>query len=149
MSLFSRKFNVDFRENPDESLLVTSRMEDELHDITLELVISRPELMIRRAEVRMERIPGTDCRDICPVINQLEGLTITSGFTKKVVALLKDGGGCPNVQNLIMLAAPLAVNIAMLADFKKGRLDHSQIEQLVTNSLDGVCVGFRSGKASS
>jgi hypothetical protein len=141
-AFYSRDIKVEFEEYSDECLLARSHMEDIYHDITMEFIVSRSDMVIRQADVRMVRVPGAHCRDISPAIKQLEGLSITSGFNKKVSMLLKEAGGCPNLLNLIMVSVPLLVNMVSVADYHKGLIDWTGLTEITTRSLDGVCVGY-------
>lgn len=147
MPVFSRDISVDIEENPDESLLVKSHMEDIFHDILVYLTVSRPDFIVQKAEIWMERIPSERCREVYPVVKQLEGVSIKSGFTSRVTSLLGGGRGCPNVVNLVLVGAPLALNASWLSDVYKGRLTTSEFQAVYSKGLDGVCIAHTGNKA--
>lgn len=143
MSIFSRNIAIDIEEGPDETLLVKSHMIDVFHDILVHLTVSRPGFVIQKAEIWMDRVPAGDrCREVYPLVRQLQGTSIKRGFTNRVTSLLGGGRGCPNVVNLVLVAAPLAINASWLSDAAKGRITPAEAKKVGAKSLDGVCIAY-------
>lgn len=147
MRVFSRNIAIDIDKNPDEMLLVRSHMTDVFHDILVHLTVSRPGFVIEKAEIWMDRVPAGDrCREVFPIVKHLEGLSIKRGFTNRVTSLLGGGQGCPNVLNLVLVAAPLAINASWLSDASKGRITPSEVKRVGAKSLEGVCIAYTGRK---
>ncbi|MBI2865543.1 MAG: DUF2889 domain-containing protein [Chloroflexi bacterium] len=120
MTLFSRNITVDIDEGENENLIVTSRMVDVFHDITVTLDVSHPGFTILDAHVEMAKVPSQNCYLIYPVAKKLIGLSIARGFNRSVVNLLAGVAGCSNILNLVLAAAPLAINAAHIRE-ERGR----------------------------
>lgn len=143
MSVFNRNISVDIEETPDGALLVKSHMKDLYHDILVELTVARPGFVIKKADVRMGEVPGADlCREVYPLVKQLEGLSIAKGFIKKATSLLGGSKGCPNVLDLVLVGAPLAINVSWSVDVSKGIIEESEARRVMAKSLDGVCIAY-------
>ncbi len=116
MTLFSRNISVDIVEGENGNLVVTSRMVDRLHDITVTLDVSYPDYTIVDADVVMTMVPSEHCYLMYPIAKKLIGLRIAKGFNRSVVGILAGVQGCSNVLNLVLVGAPLAINAAHLRE---------------------------------
>lgn len=44
--------------------------------------------------------------------------------------------------NLVLVAAPLAINASWLSDASKGRITPSEAKKVGAKSLEGVCIAY-------
>ncbi|MDO8674181.1 MAG: DUF2889 domain-containing protein [Dehalococcoidia bacterium] len=132
MTIFSRNIAVDIDEGTEGTLLVKSRMVDRFHDISVLLTVSNPGFTILDVEVEMAVAPDEGCNLVYPLAKKLVGLSIAGGFNRRVVSILAGANGCSNVLNMVLVAAPLAINAAQLLanGGKKGS----------SNYLKGTCI---------
>lgn len=80
-----------------------------VHLMVVDLVVAFPTLEITSAEVVMEVTPHTGCTSIEPKYDQLVGLSIARGFSRKVKDLFGGPRGCTHVGALLQAMAPVAI----------------------------------------
>lgn len=80
-----------------------------VHHMQLEIDVSFPDFVIRRAEVTYESHPHDTCPGISVAYEQLVGLSIARGFTHRVRELFGGPRGCTHVTALIQAMAPVAI----------------------------------------
>jgi hypothetical protein len=112
-----------FRRN-DHELLARGTMRDEkpagmyvdddrepltIHDMTVELVVEYPTLVILDADVSFGTFPQPGCPGIADSYRQLVGISIARGFTHKVRELFGGPRGCTHVTALLQAMAPAVV----------------------------------------
>lgn len=85
-----------------------------IHHLTLELLVRIPDFTILSASAEMPEAPQPECRHVLAGVKQLEGLTITAGFSKKVRALFPRVRSCPHLAALILAVAPVAMQGAFV-----------------------------------
>jgi len=85
-----------------------------IHHLTLELTVRLPDFTVLAARAEMQDIPQPECRLVLEGVKKLEGLAITSGFTKKVRELLPRIETCPHLVALILAVAPIAMQGAFV-----------------------------------
>lgn len=124
---FSRNISVNAFEKEDgKSFVLTGTLKDErllpfrhyltgamrdpgvIHDMTIEIEISLPELQVISARTRMDSVPNEECLLISGCVEKIVGLSIKRGFTKKVRDLLGESRGCLHLTNLILVMASAA-----------------------------------------
>lgn len=80
-----------------------------VHHMVVDLTLSFPSLEILAADVTMNVTPHTTCNRIEPDYQQLVGLSIARGFSRKVKDLFGGPSGCTHVGALLQAMAPVAV----------------------------------------
>ncbi len=113
-ALHRRTVQVDCYDEGDETRVV-SRLCDErpwagsrsvLHDMELRLLVSLSDLRIVVAEAQMHAFPHEECPFIAPKFAQLEGLTITRGFTRALRESFAGVSGCQHLHELARVTGP-------------------------------------------
>lgn len=79
-----------------------------LHHMIIRMRIKGPEKMITDIEVEMPGIPRDGCADLINCLKPVEGMTLTSGFTQKVLAIAGGIKGCFHLVSLLLAMAPAA-----------------------------------------
>ncbi len=80
-----------------------------IHDMVVDLIVSVPEFIIEGVDATMNVHPYQSCTDILPDYQQLVGLSITRGYSRKIRELYGGPGGCSHVGALLQALGPVAV----------------------------------------
>lgn len=142
MSLFRRNIEIDINPGIEGELILVTTLTDIYHDIRLTLQISSDSYKIIDASLDMKRIPHPDCPAIEAKIGLLKGAQVGPGFTKQVLTVLGGEQGCPNLTNLVMVTAPLAMNAAAVLKQQRENLTDEQMNTLWQQVLGGVCIAY-------
>lgn len=104
-----------------EDLLAVARLRDDrpwagesgqtehVHDMTLEVTVHRPELVVTGARAEMHRFPHAECRLIEGAFQGLVGLQVGRGYTRAVQERFGRQLGCTHLELLARLLGPLVV----------------------------------------
>jgi hypothetical protein len=119
-----RDYSVQvYRSSPNE-LVAVGRVRDEkpaglyvehdpdpltMHDMTIELRVGYPDLVISDASVSFTTFPQLSCPAISDHYTSLVGVSIARGFTHKVRELFGGPRGCAHVTALLQAIAPALV----------------------------------------
>jgi hypothetical protein len=93
-----------------------------IHQITVTMELSIPQLKIISVKAEMPVVPDEDCRDIKEAIRKLAGLSIQPGFTNETRKILGKVSGCPHLTNLLLLMSSAAVQGLELLQSREGRV---------------------------
>lgn len=93
----------------------------EIHQMHVELRVEVPSLEITAVQVGLLNHPHESCRAIEPAYDQLVGLSIARGFTKKVRELFGGPRGCTHTTALLQAMAPAVVQSTWSVMVKKAR----------------------------
>ncbi len=80
-----------------------------LHNMIIRLLLQGPDLIIKEIEVEMPGIPREECGKLVNSLEPVVGLSISTGFTKKVKELAGGIKGCHHLLTLLVTMAPAAV----------------------------------------
>jgi len=81
----------------------------DVHDMVVELFVSWPEFVIDGVEVSFDTHPHRACPGIAPAYQQMVGISIARGFSRRVTELFSGSAGCTHVGALLKAMAPVAV----------------------------------------
>ncbi len=81
----------------------------DVHQMVVDLFLDFPSLEITRADVVMEVTPHRSCVSIEPDYQQLVGLSIARGFSRKIKDLFGGPKGCTHIGALLQAMAPVAI----------------------------------------
>lgn len=142
MSVFSRKIQIDIDEYEPGTLILKTTLNDKYHDILLSLLVRVPDFAIVEAAVDMKKIPHKDCRKVYALMEAMKGSKVGPGLTRQVLNTLGGPQGCPNLVNLFLITAPLAINAAAVLRQEKESLTEEQMDAIWQEVLAGVCVAY-------
>ena len=142
MHLFRRTIEINISDTGKEEFTLSTNLMDMYHDIVLQLHVSVPDFIIVDATVDMKRIPHTGCREVYQMMCKLVGKEVGKGFTKVVLDALGGEHGCPNMVNLVLLSAPLAINAAAVLKQQRENLTAAGMDELWQEVLGGVCLAY-------
>lgn len=80
-----------------------------VHDISIELTLTYPDLVIEAVTVDFGVFPNPMCPSISATYDQLIGLSIMQGFSRNVTSLFGRELGCSHIGALLRAMAPVAV----------------------------------------
>jgi hypothetical protein len=104
-----------------EDLLVVARLRDDrpwaagtdqpehVHDMTLEVTVHRPELVVTAVQAEMRHFPHAECRQIEGAFQGLVGLQVGRGYTRAVQERFGRALGCTHLELLARLLGPVVV----------------------------------------
>jgi hypothetical protein len=116
----SRRIEFQTYERGD-ALLVVGRLRDDrpwaaggaqpehVHDMTLEVTVRRPELVVVGARAEMRRFPHAECPAIEPAFRGLVGLRVGRGYTREVQERFGRQLGCTHLELLARLIGPVVI----------------------------------------
>ncbi len=125
--IHTRTITVNCFEADDERLIVEGSLTDErhypyvlhalnqqrdaglMHQMTLTMELTIPQLEIISLTAEMPVIPDQGCGDVKAAVQKLVGHRIQPGFTTQVRALFGKAAGCVHLTNLILTMASAAV----------------------------------------
>jgi hypothetical protein len=130
-----RTIRAECRRVGDNELEITGRLVDErpherapawvdqdqgrvVHDMTLTIHVSHPDLVITRVEGRMDHRPYTLCTDAVPPLQKLVGLSVMQGFLRAVNERFGRQLGCSHLTALVHAMAPVVKQGAGAAFFE-------------------------------
>ena len=100
-TLTDHRYQKGDSEEPDEPRLI--------HDMIVRLWVKGPEMLIEKAEAEMPCHPREECTEVLPWIRDLEGMTISTGFTMRAKETIGEVKGCAHITGLVVAMAPAAV----------------------------------------
>lgn len=77
-----------------------------LHDMELSLRVRLADMIIENADAVMHLFPHEECPFIEPKFKQLEGLSITRGFSRSLRELFTGVSGCQHLHELARVSGP-------------------------------------------
>lgn len=80
-----------------------------IHDMAIDLIVTVPEFLIEGVETTMKVHPYQVCTDVLVDYQQLVGLSITKGYSRKVRELFGGPNGCSHMGALLQALGPVAV----------------------------------------
>ncbi len=116
----SRRIEFDSYERGAD-LLVVGRLRDDrpwasggtlpehVHDMSLEVTVRRPELVIVAARAEMRHFPHAECPEIETAFKGLVGLRVGRGYTREVQARFGRQLGCTHLELLARLLGPVVI----------------------------------------
>lgn len=142
MHLFRRTIEITIFDAGKGTFILSTNLTDMYHDIVLKLHVSAPDYIVTDAAVEMKRIPHPGCREVYELMSKLVGKEVGKGFTKAVLGALGGENGCPNMVNLVLLSAPLAINAAAVLKQQRENLTEAEMDLVWQDVLGGVCLAY-------
>jgi hypothetical protein len=135
-----RTFSVDYYEKDDETWRVLSHLSDEVHDISVEVDISVPNMVIKGAAIKFDRYPLEPCPLIESKSAQLIGVNVAQDYRQKVVALFMGPEGCPNVMSLLGVSVPGIAYFYFPHQLKTGHMKPEEWMEMVRTTFANDCL---------
>lgn len=80
-----------------------------VHDMELEVVVQKADLVITEAAATMHDFPHAECPDISPVFSGLVGLSVARGYVKEVQRRFVGAAGCSHLDHLARGLGPAVI----------------------------------------
>lgn len=126
----------------DDKILLTASMKDVYHDIVIDVVVNRDDLVIRSCIAKFHKAPEIECPIAAKKLSLLEGATIGRGITKAVLAATAGETGCVNLKTMLLGLLPIAMNVKAAEGFE----DEREMLDSIAEKLAGACAGYSSAK---
>lgn len=81
----------------------------DVHDMVVDMIVGYPNLTIRSIDVVFDTHPHESCPSIEVAYQQLAGMSIARGFSRKLTELFGGPSGCTHIGALLKAMAPVAV----------------------------------------
>jgi len=115
-----------------------------IHHMVIRLLLKLPSLGIEDLEVEIISAPYPDCLETCEVMNEIKGVSISSGFSKKVRSMAGGPRGCAHLVSLL-----LAMGQAAFQGFWTHESTDANQEGIYSEErlrfLEGTCWAWRKG----
>lgn len=103
MIALCRKTTVTAQELPGGNLLLHGQFEDENHLFDAQMTVDRPTAAVTSLYASMARTPfGEVCRGPLAKVEDVVGLAIAPGSSRRVAALLGGPSGCTHLVDLVV-----------------------------------------------
>ena len=117
-AVFHRTKSVSIFPIEGDRFLIDACLQDEVHDVRIEVEILHPALEIVAARAEMRSGPFTEvCRMPHPVVERLVGMTIGRGFVREAKKIVSGPRGCHRLSELIVEIAQAAYQLHFVRFF--------------------------------
>jgi hypothetical protein len=126
-AVFHRTKTVSIYPLGEDRFLVEAVLQDEVHDVHVEVEIVHPSLEIVAARSQVRNGPFTSVCDLTrPNMQGLVGMRVSRGFTQQARAVVGGAGGCHRVSELIVEVAQAAYQLHFVRFFGERPLERPQ-----------------------
>ena len=147
----SRRFDVDYFEKDKNTWVVISHLVDDAHDITTQVDVQVPSMVIVDARVTFTRYP----MDVCPMIEKnvrrIIGLNILRSYNMRSLSIFLGSKGCGNVMSILGTGLQAFVYTYYPHLIKTGEMAVEEWEKYSITRLRKACLGhtlLEKGKAA-
>lgn len=117
-AVFHRTKTVSIYPLGEDRFLIEAVLQDEVHDVHVEVEIIHPSLEIVAARSQVRNGPFTSVCDLTqPNMQGLVGMRVSRGFTQRARAVVGGPGGCHRVSELIVEVAQAAYQLHFVRFF--------------------------------
>lgn len=117
-AVFHRTKTVSIYPLGSDRFLVEAVLQDEVHDVHVEVEIVHPSLEIVAARSQVRNGPFTSVCDLThPNMERLVGMRVARGFTQQARTVVGGPGGCHRVSELIVEVAQAAYQLHFVRFF--------------------------------
>jgi hypothetical protein len=146
-----RSINMKILDNTPTTVLARGSILDQVHNIAIELVIEIETLKILSAEGQMVKVPFDVCKKAKENLQNIIGLTLTSGISNKLGSILSGQNGCIHLSEVAIETARLAANTIFGIkcggrEWREGKLSDEEFWEGVKPLLKGTCLVFKNEK---
>lgn len=139
-NLYERNFHVDYIEREPGIWGVVSHLVDEHHDITLELEVAVPQMIIQDARITFTRYPLEQCVFIEKKATQLVGCHIITEYRSKILPLFMGPEGCPNIMVMLGSSTPGIPYFYYPHQLKTGLMSEEEWGEIIRTDFASDCL---------
>ncbi|HYC00006.1 MAG TPA: DUF2889 domain-containing protein [Candidatus Limnocylindrales bacterium] len=119
-AIFHRNKSVSIYPVEGDRFLIEAILQDEVHDVHVEVEILHPSLEIVAARSEVRNGPFTNvCNMTRPNVERLVGMRVGRGFTLEARKAVGGGGGCHRVSELVVEIAQAAYQLHFVRFFSQ------------------------------
>jgi len=115
-----------------------------IHHMVIRLLLKLPSLVIEDLEVKIISAPYPDCLETCEVMKGMKGVSISSGFSKKVRSIAGGPRGCVHLVSLLLAMGQAAFQGFWTHESTNANQDDIYSEERL-RFLEGTCWAWRKG----
>ena len=115
-----------------------------IHHMVIRLHLKLPSLVIEDLEVEVISAPYPDCLETCEIMNGMKGVSISSGFSKKVRSVAGGPRGCVHLVTLLLDMGQAAFQGFWTHESTNVNQDAIYSEERL-RILEGTCWAWRRG----
>ena len=143
-----RTMNMKILENTPNTILARGSILDQVHNIIVEIQINIDTLEILKIEGQMVKVPFPSCKPALENLNNIIGLTINSGITRRIANVIGGRDGCIHLSEVTVETIRLAANTIFGIkcggkDWREGRISDKEFWGRVKPLLKGSCIVFQ------
>lgn len=79
------------------------------HHMKIQLLIAIKTMTIKDLDVRLCEVPRDECRTLSTSLENIKGMTISKGFTSRILKMAGANKGCAHLNTLLLAMAPAAL----------------------------------------
>jgi len=114
-----------------------------IHHLRVKLWINVTNMQIQEVKVELLHVPREFCREASSCLDQIKGLYVTRGFTRRVKELAGGVKGCAHLVELLLAMAPAIFQGVAAMRARKPSIYNAKTLQLVYDRLVNTCHVWR------
>ena len=147
---FLRNKVIEVNPQPDGSLDVSWRLTDDLLKAEVNLKVQPPDLEIKEAKVKLERLVPRTWSPASELIKKIEGVRVGAGLRKIVQGLLGGPNGCSVLVNAVLESSNAVIlhftrPVLQAGESHEGEEKLANLREMIKNNprLVRSCVAFQ------
>ena len=148
MEIYERNINANVRRVDDDHIITKASLLDLNHSIRVEIKVRISDRTIIEASAAMVKTPFQICFETARFAENMKGLKIERGVTKKVANLLGRSSGCTHIYELAIEAVRLSSNVMLGfstgdVEWRERKLSDEEFINRAKGFLANSCLPFK------
>ncbi|MFN3821872.1 MAG: DUF2889 domain-containing protein [bacterium] len=148
MDIYERNINAAVRRWDDDHIVTKASLLDLNHNMRVEIKVRLSDRTIVDASAQMTKTPFTICDQTAQFVQNIVGLKIERGITKKLSQILGRSEGCTHLYELAVEAVRLSSNVILGfatgdEEWRRRKLSDEEFIQRAKEFLKNSCLPFR------
>jgi len=148
MEIYERNINANVRRVDDDHIITKASLLDLNHSIRVEIKVRIPDRTIVEAGAAMVKTPFRICFETAKFAENMTGLKIERGVTRKVADLLGRSSGCTHIYELAIEAVRLSSNVMLGfstgdVEWRERKLSDEEFIERAKGFLANSCLPFK------
>ena len=146
-----RSINMKVLDDTPETVLVRGSILDQVHNISIELIVNINTMEIEAAEGQMVKVPFNTCKPALQNLNSIIGFKLDSGISRRLADTIGGKNGCIHLSEVVVETVRLAANTIFGIkcggkEWREGTISDEVFWNRVKPMLKGTCLVFDSDK---
>lgn len=148
MEIYERNINANVRRIDDEHIITKASLLDLNHSIRVEIKVRISDRTIVNAQAAMVKTPFQICFETAKFAQNMTGLKIERGVTRKIADLLGRSSGCTHIYELAIEAVRLSSNVMLGfstgdVEWRERKLSDEEFIERAKGFLANSCLPFK------